>query len=88
MGLLTIGYGSGGSQPHTFYLNEGQDVDVGYIKLFLSTEYVDYSHVPQESPFLLEGRAHREVKPKQRVWDTMLIPIVQCRQMSGGTISR
>ena len=80
-GSLTIGYGSGGARAHSFYLHDGQDVDVGYLKLFLSTEYVDYSHVPQDSPFLLDARVHRESKPKHRIWDTMLIPIIQRREI-------
>ena len=34
-----------------FKLREGQNVDVGVIKLFLSRDYVNLSHVAQSSPF-------------------------------------
>lgn len=78
-GSLTIGYGSSGTPPYTFYLNKGQDVDVGYVKLFLSTEYVDYSSIPQKSPFMYDEARSAEYKPKRRVWDTLSIPIVQRR---------
>ena len=56
-GHLTVGYGDSGSVPHTFFLREGQNVDVGILKLFLSKEQVNLSHVAQSSPFVpLEGR--------------------------------
>ena len=78
-GFLTIGYGSGGVPSRKFGLDDGRNVDVGYLKLFLSTEHVDYSHVQQESPFR-QDRATTVYKPKLRVWDTMLIPIVLLRK--------
>ena len=38
---LTIGYGStSGTDPIGFYLRQGQDVDVGFLKVFLSTQYI------------------------------------------------
>jgi hypothetical protein len=39
------------SVPTTFLLREGQNVDVGFLKLFLSREHVDLSEVAQSSPF-------------------------------------
>jgi hypothetical protein len=41
----------GDEAPFVYTINEGQDVEVGFLKLFLSTEYVDLSHIPQLSPF-------------------------------------
>ena len=54
-GRLTVGYGDSGWPPHTFYLREGQKVDVGILKLFLSRKEVNLSHVPQSSPFAPVG---------------------------------
>ncbi|KAK0440552.1 caspase domain-containing protein [Armillaria borealis] len=48
---LTIGYGASGTVPHMYTLREGQNVDVGFLKLFLSTEYIDLSGIVQGSPF-------------------------------------
>jgi len=57
-GYLTVGYGDSGSVPHKFFLREGQKVDVGILKLFLSRKQVDLSHVAQSSPFSpLGGRS-------------------------------
>jgi hypothetical protein len=50
-GYLTAGYGDSGSVPHEYFLREGQNVDVGILKLFLSRKQVDLSHVAQPSPF-------------------------------------
>ena len=47
-----MGYGDSGWAPFTFFLREGQNVGVGVVKLFLSTERVNLSHVAQLSPFL------------------------------------
>ena len=50
-GQLTVGHGNSGWAPHTFFLREGQNVDVGVVKLFLSKKQVNLSHVAQSSPF-------------------------------------
>jgi hypothetical protein len=75
-GELKIGYGDSGTVPRSFWLLPDQNGDVGYIKLFLSTGYVDFSSVEQKSPFESE-RAASESKPKTRqIWDTMKIAVV------------
>ncbi|EIM89413.1 uncharacterized protein STEHIDRAFT_109599 [Stereum hirsutum FP-91666 SS1] len=48
---LTPGYGASGTPPHLYFLRLNQDLDIGYIKLFLNTRYVDLSHIEQKSPF-------------------------------------
>ena len=76
---FAIGYGDGGGVPYCYFLRENQNIDVGYLKLFLSTDHVDLSHVPQPSPFVL----HRDIGPvtdkTTLTWDTILIPVVQRR---------
>lgn len=85
-GSLTIGYGSGGASPHQFFLREEQDVDVGHLKLFLTTKYVDLAFVLQDAPFNtradVQGRHIN--KPKARgkkiqspLWDEITVTIVQ-----------
>ena len=89
-----MGYADSGSAPRTFFLREGQDVDVGILKLFLTREHVDLSDVAQSSPFKKEkktigARGQEEVDlkakfkanmPVRLLWDTSLIPVVQRRQ--------
>ena len=76
---LTIGYGAAGSAPYTYYLRPGQDVDVGFLKLFLTTEYVDLSCVTQESSFrtVTQPRTDMEVQSTAPLWGTVMVTVVQ-----------
>lgn len=78
-GRLTIGYGAGGGTPHVYHVRKGQDVDIGFLKLFVSTEWVDYSNIEQGPPF--NGTRREEVKVvfRNSPWDTISIPMVQRR---------
>lgn len=78
-GSLSIGYGSGGSAPFTYYIEEGQTVDVGFLKLFVTSEYVDFSNIPQVSPFERGRKSGRPQKKSLALWDTILVPLVQRR---------
>jgi len=79
-GSLTIGYGSGGEVPYNYFMRDGQDIDVGFLKLFLTTQPVDYSNIPQSSPFEVGDRATAPRKEKPRlIWDTILVQVVQRR---------
>jgi hypothetical protein len=61
-------------------MRDGQDVDIGFLKLFLTTEPVDYSNIPQTSPFHLDNRGNGTHKAKPRlIWDTILVAVVQRR---------
>ncbi|THU91191.1 hypothetical protein K435DRAFT_909329, partial [Dendrothele bispora CBS 962.96] len=77
-GCLTIGYGSSGTPPYGFSLREKQDVDVGALKLFLSTDYVDYGAIAQKSPFEDHRGGKKMWKPSKRsLWDSITVIIVQ-----------
>ncbi|CCM00516.1 uncharacterized protein FIBRA_02550 [Fibroporia radiculosa] len=75
--FFTIGYGNSGTNPRDFYLREGQKLDVGFLKVFLSTEYVDLSHIPQPSPFDRDRASRQAPRKPQEAWDTILIPVIQ-----------
>ncbi|KAK0187313.1 caspase domain-containing protein [Armillaria mellea] len=77
---LTIGYGASGTVPHVYTLREGQDVDVGFLKLFFSTEYIDLSGVVQNSPFDDDRQSGGPpVRKSLYLWHTMCVPVVQTR---------
>jgi hypothetical protein len=82
---LAIGYGSAGGQvPRVFWLPPGQNVDITYLKIFLSTRYVNYSNIPQSSPFSEKYRYSRKALIKTpEVWDTFMIRIIQKRGVVG-----
>jgi len=78
-GELCVGYGSGGWEPLAYEIREGQDLDVGFLKIYLSTQPVDLSGKAQQSAFP-ENRGATAWRPEpQDVWDTILIPIIQRR---------
>ncbi|KAJ6535024.1 caspase domain-containing protein [Mycena capillaripes] len=82
---LTIGYGTGGWPAISFKLptlpnGRLADVDIGFLKLFISTKYVDCSEMEQQSPFgnfrgIVVRREYRS-----EVWDTIKIPVVLRRK--------
>jgi hypothetical protein len=85
-GSIAIGYGTEGALPFRYTLSGEQNVDVGFLKLFLSTEPVDLSSIPQEPPFSARkgvGRKSERVKEElDPLWHTLLITVVQKRASS------
>ncbi|KAK0502231.1 hypothetical protein EDD18DRAFT_1064889 [Armillaria luteobubalina] len=80
---LAIGYGASGTVPHIYTLREEQDVDVGFLKLFFSTEYLDFTGVVQGSPFI-ECRGGTQAVPESRsLWDAMCVAVVQKKGLPG-----
>ncbi|PBK59425.1 hypothetical protein ARMSODRAFT_945614 [Armillaria solidipes] len=76
---LAIGYGASGTVPHMYTLRQGQDVDVGFLKLFFSTEYMDLSGIVQDSPFTESRGGERAAPESRRLWDAMCVAVVQKR---------
>ncbi|KAK0502202.1 caspase domain-containing protein [Armillaria luteobubalina] len=48
---LVIEYGMSGTVPHVYTLREGQNVDIGFLKLFVSTEALDLSGISPKVAF-------------------------------------
>ncbi|KIY72174.1 hypothetical protein CYLTODRAFT_389056 [Cylindrobasidium torrendii FP15055 ss-10] len=95
---LTIGYGSGGAEPLRItpdrthnpipkaYLYDDTKVDVSYLKIFLTTQYVDLAYMEQLTPFFTppKTRRGRQVSaPKAMpidVWDTLTLAVISSRE--------
>ncbi|KZP16322.1 hypothetical protein FIBSPDRAFT_934654 [Athelia psychrophila] len=81
--IFPVGYGFTAIPPirHTCDLPDGQDISVGFLKMFFTTQYVDFSNIPQPTPFI-PGRA--DVSPpkkaKRAKWGTILIPFIERRR--------
>lgn len=78
---LPIGYGSGGHTARRYTIEDPtQDLEVGFLKLFISSQYVDFSKVEQNSPFGDASRAMKKAKVSPpRFWDAIFIPLIQRR---------
>ncbi|KAJ6505179.1 hypothetical protein C8R45DRAFT_1181219 [Mycena sanguinolenta] len=62
--IVTVGYGAGGGYPIQFLLEEGKNRDTSFLKVFVSTTYVDMSYMEQasagEAPQKLTGAKIQE----------------------------
>ncbi|KDR81761.1 hypothetical protein GALMADRAFT_221630 [Galerina marginata CBS 339.88] len=83
-GSITIGYGTSGTSAQEFSISPGQDVDVGFVKLFLSTEYIDYSAVEESFAFDENDGPARSTRPVEKsslaLWDSSITTILQKRK--------
>ena len=57
--------------------NQYMDMDVGFLKLFISTEAIELSHIPQLSPFQTIRSSGLWSERWNGIWDTILVPIIQ-----------
>jgi len=82
----TYGFGDGGGDPFEFTLEEWQDQEVEFFKIFLSTDPLDLVYLEQENPF--EAGCDSVARGGKRVsgpkvplpaWTSIVIPIVQTR---------
>jgi hypothetical protein len=91
-GSITIGYGSRacGSSPLSFHLRKGHDLDLGFLKIFLSKTNNDFSKISQTSPFVDPAPVSRpQMAPQKpdRTWRTFIIPMIQRRHPASGPSS-
>jgi hypothetical protein len=81
-GELTIGYGSAETpRPFVYEIPRGRDLDVGFLKIYLSTEAIDLSDIHEA---FSETRSCTPIwRPQpQNLLGTILIPIIQRRRQS------
>ncbi|KZP24193.1 hypothetical protein FIBSPDRAFT_822304 [Athelia psychrophila] len=80
-GVFTIGYGFTGTKPlhRASNLPDGRDITVGFLKMFFTTKYVDFSNIPQPTPFIRRRADVPPTKVKPARWGTILIPHIQRR---------
>ncbi|KAI0341528.1 hypothetical protein BDW22DRAFT_1430173 [Trametopsis cervina] len=53
-GVFTIGYGNSTFPPFQYALQDGLDEDVNFLRVFVSTGYMDLEFISQETPFTNE----------------------------------
>ncbi|QRV91999.1 ICE-like protease (caspase) p20 domain protein [Ceratobasidium sp. AG-Ba] len=90
-GSLSIGYGASGTTPFAYYLEDAQTVDVGIIKLFVTTSPVNLGSIQQTSPFEGSNQRGFVVRPKLpslESWDTQSLTLVQHRRRPETPLSR
>jgi hypothetical protein len=83
-GSLEIGFGTSaaGYPPRTFPIKSNSDIDVGFLKIYLSTESVDLSYLPQDSPFSSTRSITPYVFKSGPHWNGIVIPMIVRRRQT------
>jgi hypothetical protein len=78
---FTIGYYEwDGYDNFTFTVNAGEEVDIGFFKIFVSVEPLDLTSLLQSSPFHRQ-RSTRILGPTMEPqWDAVTIPVITYAQ--------
>jgi hypothetical protein len=67
---LSIGYGASGTDAIQFSLPPGARVDSGFLKVFVSSSYVDMTFLKRDSPLQMPPRLARTMTlPFIHIWD-------------------
>ncbi|KAI0030581.1 caspase domain-containing protein [Vararia minispora EC-137] len=87
---LSLNYGNGGGEPLRFVIDEGQDMDLGILRVFVSSQPFD---LDIEQKAFETSRPNQDVRalptataglgskapPRMDSWDVITLPIVQTR---------
>ena len=82
-GTLAIGYGAGGGRPYQFTIGKKQDIDLTFLKVFLTTKPTALSSICRRSVFSRIGELV-DSPPVPDAFGTITIPIVQRRHQKKG----
>ncbi|KZV73885.1 hypothetical protein PENSPDRAFT_682439 [Peniophora sp. CONT] len=76
---LPLNYGEAGLQPLTFELPVGQELDVGFLRIFVSTHNADLSRIAQRPVLGTRGvlSASKDWAMKPEIWDAITLAVVQ-----------
>lgn len=79
---------SGGVEPFTYVVTGPvHDIDIGFLKIYLSTKAFDLSGIAQASTFA-QARANANWCARPIVtWDAILIPVIQRQSPSSSGLS-
>jgi hypothetical protein len=78
---LSLGFGDGGTPPLTYRLPPGVNLNIGFLKLFVTTSPAVFGTISQMSPFgVPRGSVPRSIiinaLAKQEIWDSDIVTIV------------
>ncbi|KAG6809065.1 hypothetical protein H0H92_001741 [Tricholoma furcatifolium] len=78
-GSLPIGFGDSGCRPRTYNVEPPSRIDIGFVKLYVFTKYIDLSDISQKSPIPISRKDKPFKKERKEYWGTLTIPIIQRR---------
>ena len=71
-------------EPFAYRVTAGRDVDVGFLKIYLSTKAFDLSGIAQGTAFTQDRAPVAWRNRTIETWDTILIPVIQHRKPTSG----
>ncbi|KAG6835112.1 hypothetical protein H0H93_004751 [Arthromyces matolae] len=77
---LLIGFGHSSSPPRRYFCPPGQDADIGFLKVFLSTKPHGFPSIEQKSPFNDMWSAQIDdcaTSHDEELFDSITIPVIQ-----------
>ncbi|KAJ2919024.1 hypothetical protein MD484_g1468, partial [Candolleomyces efflorescens] len=82
---VKIGYDDSSIYPFESDVRKGLKLTIGFLKFYFTSEAIDLSHIPQESPFITKppeiSRGLKEVERRSNpVRGTVLVPLIQRRR--------
>ncbi|KAG6808941.1 hypothetical protein H0H92_002294 [Tricholoma furcatifolium] len=83
-GSLPIGFGDGGCDARTYDVRPPlarRGIDIGFVKLYVSTKYVDVSDISQDPPMPVCRNDKPFKKQPKGLWGTLTIPIIQRKNL-------
>jgi hypothetical protein len=83
-GELKVGYGVAGVKAFKFSLADGLNADMAFLKLFVSTVYVDMTLPKQSSLFFTVRGGKRTKLPSVDIWDAWTYMVKTERQVTRG----
>ncbi|KAJ7138041.1 caspase domain-containing protein [Mycena epipterygia] len=72
---ITVGYGAGGGYPFRFTIPEGMTSHTGFLKLFVSTKYLDLKRI--EQPKAVGGKNSHAVSRDSEVWGALDVAVTK-----------
>jgi hypothetical protein len=80
---LSVGYGEANIESFEFSLTENVDWDVTFLRLFVSTTYVDMKVLEQSSPFFADRGGKATNPGSHDLWDAWTYVLKTKRQGIG-----
>lgn len=87
-GTFAVGWGAAGHAPLYCDLDEGEQSNIEFLKIYLSTQPVNLAYLPQLPLFSSARGMRRYYAPPPKYWTDLVIPIVMYRRLGNVNAGR
>jgi hypothetical protein len=79
-----VGWGAGGAPAESFGINNGTDVEDGFLKLYITGDYANLEFIKQDSIFARGAKEVPQRNHSAEFWGAIRIPFVLERKRTEG----